>query len=139
VTGVKSLHRAYRSNVFVQKPALHYLLHLGDKTIFYCSDTSYDGSFFFDVGKDQKIDLAILPVDHISPDLVAKKRFMNTRNALQAIQDMGAPKMIPYAFGAFNFASRKADKIVAQLKKDAEQLNLLDRIHVLAPGEEMVL
>ena len=139
IIAIKSLHKGFRKCLFSRKKSLNYILKSQDKTIFYCSDTKYDGAYFFDIGKEYNIDLAILPIDHVGPDFLARKRYKSISNALQACQDLGAKKMLPYCFGSFNFSGRKAKSVLKKLKKETELTGIDERVHVLNPGEILSL
>ncbi|MBU0506861.1 MAG: MBL fold metallo-hydrolase [bacterium] len=135
IIGIKSLHKAFRNCSLIRKNALNYIIKTPTKTIFYCSDSPYDGSYFFDLGKEYNIDVAILPIDHVGLDIFAKNRYMTREQALQAMQDLGAKKMIPYCFGSFNFAGRKRENVLNLFKKDIEKASLEEKVIILEPGQ----
>ena len=139
IIALKSLHRGFRTCSALKTNSLNYMLKTPDQTIFYCSDTRYDGAYFYDIGREYNIDLAILPVDHVGIDALAKNRFMNTSQALQAFRDLNAKKMLPVAFGSFNFAQRKAAKVIENIKAEMLKQNLGDEVCILDRGESLTI
>jgi len=135
----KSLHRGFRTSGLTFSNSLHYIFKLGDKTIFYCSDTKYDGTYFFELGKAYDIDLAILPIDHVGPDLTANGRYLNVSRAVQAFQDLNAKKMLPVSYGSFSFSGHSKESVEKKLLKEIEKHSLQDKIQIVEPGGDLTL
>lgn len=139
IHAIRSLHRGSRGLGFKYKNSLNYIIKMPHHKLFYCSDTKYEGAYFHKIGKEHKIDLAILPIDHVGPDLISRKRYMTASQALHAFRDLGAAKMIPNCYGAFNFSGRTAKKVLKGLNQEIEKHDLKDKVAVLQPGEEIEL
>lgn len=126
VKAVRGLHRAFRKSRLRFPLSLNYIIRSGGKTVFYCSDTKYDGKYFYDLGREYNVDLAILPVDHVGPDLFAPNRFMTAKQALQAFQDLNAKQMLPVCHGAFHFSPRSTKKFAEAFEKLLVETQLKD-------------
>ncbi|MBF0103779.1 MAG: MBL fold metallo-hydrolase [Deltaproteobacteria bacterium] len=139
IIGLKPLHRGFRNCPLIPQNSLHYIIKLPTATVFYCSDTKYDGACFFDIGKNYNIDVAILPIDHLNPDFIAGKRYMTPAEAVQAFKDLGAKKMIPNAFGSFNYHGRTFEKISETLSQEMTKQGVTSEVCLLRPGEKIDL
>ena len=137
IIAVKALHRGFRTPDFGYKNALNYLIKAPGFTLFYVSDSRHEGDYFYKIGKEHNIDVVCMPLDHVGPDLIAGKRFLSTREALQAFRDLGASRMIPYGYGSFNFNGRSRDKVEKKLFEEMAKAGLSDEICILKPGETL--
>jgi L-ascorbate metabolism protein UlaG (beta-lactamase superfamily) len=139
VTAMMSPHRAQRWSGMRFILALNYIIQTPDnKVIFYGTDSPY-GPHFATFADRYKIDVAILPLDHVAPDFIAGKRYLDIPGALQAFSDLRATKMIPNAYGSFSFSGRRVESILEELRAEMFKRNLKDQVKVLQPGEAMNL
>jgi len=115
---------------------INYIIKSNTLTIFYATDSKYDGAYFYDIGKKYNIDLAILPIAPVCPTLFSKGN-MNSKQALQAFQDLKAKKMVPNCFGSFSYSGHSTEKIIEAFQKEINQLDLLDQVQILRAGEEI--
>lgn len=139
VKAIKGLHRAFRKSGLRYPLSLNYLFKVAGKTVFYCSDTRYDGAYFYDLGQEHKIDLAILPIDHVGPDQLATNRYMDLHQALQAFQDLKAAQMLPVCYGAFNFSARSSEAFLENFRTEVNRLQLAERVLILEPFTSLFL
>lgn len=135
IRAIKARHRGFRKSGLTHKACLNYLIKTPTGNIFYCSDSAYEGAYFYDIGQEFKIDVAILPIDHVGPDFSAGKRYMTAKQALQAFGDLQASQMVPNCYGAFSFSGHKIDKILAELNQQIAEQDLQSKVKVLQPGE----
>lgn len=134
VTAIKALAPAA-----TRRGGLNYLVKTPMYTIFYATDTAYQGAYFHKIGRDFKITLAILPIDHVGFDFCASKRYMNPAQALHAFQDLGADKMLPVCYGAFHLSRRSPDKFLKEFENEVASQGLTNKVVVLRPGDEIKL
>jgi L-ascorbate metabolism protein UlaG (beta-lactamase superfamily) len=136
VYAYKALYKAKRALNHYSN-CLNYVVKTPSLTFCYISDTRYEGLYFYDMGKKHAIDVAFLPIDHVGPDSTARSRYLDIPKALQAFLDLGAKKLVPVCYGAFNFSHRNHEKFKEKLLKEAEKLNIADKMCLLAPGESL--
>lgn len=139
IKAVKSLNKSSRFPQWNAGNCLNYILRWPDFTVLYVGESSYDGSYFHELGSEHKIDLAILPIDHVGPDAQALNKHMTPTQALQAFLDLNAKKMIPNCFGAFNWSKRDEQKFLEAFKTEVASLQLQEKIFMLSPGENLEL
>lgn len=135
IIAYQSLYTGFKNLFSSRINSLNYILKNTDMTLFYCSESKYEGVYFYDLGKKHNIDVAIIPIDHVCPDFLAGKRFMSMSKAIQTCLDLNAKVMIPCSYGAFNFSKRVYEEELEKLNTEIEKFGVRDRIKVLQPGE----
>lgn len=135
ITAFPSPHSSWR---FFKRHgvSLNFLIRAPEATIFYGSDMRYDQGFFARIGEAHAIDAAILPIDHVGADFVAKNRFLTVTDALAALKDLKARTLIPNAFGAFAWQGRDPFAAKRELEiRVAGDETLRQKVKILIPGE----
>lgn len=126
ITAEKALHNAH---------ALHYVITHQNQKILYVSDTRYEGSYFHELGKRHDFQTAIMPIDHTLPSFWVGKRYLKPAQAAQALLDLDAKWLIPYAYGSFVWGKRDPKAALKALQEQAENLEIADRVKIVDVGE----
>ncbi|MEK9180765.1 MAG: MBL fold metallo-hydrolase [Patescibacteria group bacterium] len=114
-----------------------YVLKKNGFSIFFCGDSAY-GKFFKDIGRKNKIDLALLPIGtYNTPNL--RRNHMGPADAMQAFSDLRAEHLVPIHWGNFRMSREPAREPAEHLEKLGHQANLIRKIHILNNGENYSL
>ena len=139
LTAEKALHRGFRLSGLRHTCALNYVISHENQKVLYTSDTRYEGSYFYELGKKYHFDAAILPIDHVTPSFLAGKRYLKPAQAAQALLDLNVQTLIPYAYGSFLLGKRDPQKSLKALQEQAKHLEMADRVKILAVGQKTLL
>lgn len=120
------------------KNAASYIIEIGERKIFFSSDTSYS-PHFRDIGNTYTIDCALLPIGSYRPAFFMKRYHMDPKDAVQAFTDLKAGLMIPIHWGAFRLSFEKLNEPAEWLEKIAKERGLTERIKILRSGEAIEL
>lgn len=139
IKAIASSHRALRWSGLRYGLALHYLLTFPDEsTLLYATDGA-DSAHFATIAKENKIDLAVMPVAHVGPGLTAGKRYQTVKTALQGFKNLGARVLVPNAFGSFSFSGKSAEKIIHEIREESVREGIQERVRILSPGTDIDL
>jgi L-ascorbate metabolism protein UlaG (beta-lactamase superfamily) len=139
ITALASFHTSFR---FLKKysVALNFLIKTPDKTIFYGSDAKYDKNFYAGIGENNKIDLAILPIDFLGTAWLNRGNYLSISEALSAFQDLKAAKLLPNAYGAFAWQGQKSSACLKVLQREMDNdRSLKEKVVILEPGASLTL
>lgn len=98
--------------------ACGYLVSDGDRTVFFCGDSA-SGSHFDKIGKQTKIDIAVLPIGAYSPKWFLGKRHLNPPEAVGAAKALKAKQVIPFHFGSYRLSLEPLNEPVQWFAKVA--------------------
>lgn len=139
VLAIPSLTKGWRYPSFISHQPFHYLFQTKDLNLLYLTDTTYQGEWFHKIGEDHKIDVVVMPIDHVGWDQFVAKHRLNVEKALQAFQDLKATHLVPYGHTSFHRSHRVAGKIMEHLFAKSADLGLKNKIHFLEPGDTLNL
>lgn len=118
-----------------------WLVRYHDLTVYFGGDTAYDGPHFKETGKRfPGIDLALLPISPIHPRNLMSAMHMEPYEAIDAMSDLGAKRMVPVHYDTFfNTLDGKNEPLDA-LKRAMRMKELdEDRVMTMEIGEERVI
>ena len=113
-----------------------YVVEGGARRLYYSGDTAYFAGFR-EIGNRLRPELALLPIGAYTPD---SYRAVHTspEDALQALLDLGAERMVPMHYGTFWLAEEPMEEPLPRLLASAERLGLREKIAVIREGETQV-
>lgn len=133
IHSVPTLKYGYRHLPLRYRAATGYVFQSPQGVVYFPGDTGY-GPHFSEIGKQFKIDVALLPIQPNGHG-AGPKSSLNPLKALQALEDLGAKVMIPTQWDAFKMGKRQPEEWVEELRELARQRDMADKIHVLQPGD----
>lgn len=139
ITAEKALHQGSRSLGLRYAQAFHYVITQENQKILYTSNTRYAGSYFYELGQRYDFTAAIMPIDHILPSFLAGKRYLKPAQTAQALLDLDAKMLIPYAYGSFLCGKRDPQAALKTLEEQAKNLEIADRVKIVAVGQNVIL
>jgi L-ascorbate metabolism protein UlaG (beta-lactamase superfamily) len=139
ITAEKALHRGSRYLGLKYTQAFHYVITHENQKILYASDTRYAGSYFYELGQRHHFKAALMPIDPISPPFLAGKRYLKPAQTAQALLDLNAQLLIPYAYGSFLWGKRDPQAALQALQQQAEHLEIADRVKIISVGEKILM
>lgn len=139
LTAEKALHRGSRCPGLKYTQAFHYVIRHENRKILYTSDTRYTGSYFYELGRRHDFKAAIMPIDPILPPFWAGKRYLKPAQTAQALLDLNAQMLIPYAYGSFLWGKRDPQEALKSLQAQAEHLEIADRVKIISVGENILI
>lgn len=136
VYSIPVTHPNYRCVPLSQNKSAGYLIEIQGKKILFVGDTTYN-SYFKDIGHAHNIDLAILPIGSYSPAFIMKRFHMDPAEAVQAMIDLNAKKMIPIHWGSFRLSLEKMDAPIKWLEKAAKDRGISEKITIVEHGDNI--
>jgi N-acyl-phosphatidylethanolamine-hydrolysing phospholipase D len=118
-----------------------YVVRYHGLTLYFGGDTAYDAPHFKETGaRFPGIDLALLPISPIHPRKLMSGMHMEPYEAVEAMGDLGAKRMVPVHFDTF-FNSLDGTHEPLDALKRAMRMKELDETRVMAMeiGEERVI
>jgi L-ascorbate metabolism protein UlaG (beta-lactamase superfamily) len=115
-----------------------FIIQNNSTTIFFGGDTGFGGHFKELAKVFPNIDYFIVGIGAYSPDFVMQEIHQNPEEAIQSFLDAKAKYLIPMHFGTFDLTNEPPNEPLTRLKKQAESLNLTERIKVLKINESLV-
>lgn len=109
------------------------------EVVYFGGDTAYANHFKEISAQEKRIDLALLPIGAYEPRSMTKDVHMNPLEAVMAMQDLDAKKMIPIHFGTFKMAREPIEAPPLVLVDEATRLGLIEKIRILKPSETFVV
>lgn len=103
--------------------------------IYFGGDTAYGDHFSAIHEAFGRPDAALLPIGAYTPRAIMQPVHVNPQEAIQATLDLGRPPMIPIHWGTFDLAAETIQAPATEVVHYAEQAGLIDRLHLLRPGE----
>ncbi len=132
-------HKGWRISGLRYRNCLSYLIQGSKNNVFHSGDSAY-GPHFSEIGKEHSIDTACLPIGAYSPSWLMKAQHMNPLDALIALSDLNAKKMVPIHWGSFRVALEQPDDPIIWLKRELEKSSDLEKkVLILNPGESSPL
>lgn len=117
-----------------------YIIQYHGFTVFFGGDTGYNPDLFKELGREYKIDLALIPIAPGGPNGLGSRIHANARGALAIFKDLRAHYMMPIHFETlyYGFDSTRTAPI-EQLRTLAAEDSLTSRIIDLDVGEQRVI
>ena len=116
-----------------------YIISSAAGTVFFAGDSAY-GPHFKEIGRANKIKVALLPIAPHKPRGRMKSKHMDPADALKAFEDLQADFMIPYHWGTFHqMAFIRPKEARDELLGLVWERNLWDRVIILKHGESKEL
>jgi N-acyl-phosphatidylethanolamine-hydrolysing phospholipase D len=118
-----------------------YLFEYLGRVIFFAGDTALSPDYASVVRQlaSGPIDIAILPIAPEKPRALMKRTHVDADEAMVLFELLGARHFVPVHFDTFINSDDTYGAAVARLEELARQKGIVDRVHVLAPGEQFVL
>jgi L-ascorbate metabolism protein UlaG (beta-lactamase superfamily) len=118
-----------------------YVVEYRGLTVYFPGDTAYRQDVFEAVGRAfPRIDLALMPVGPVEPEEMMLPNHLNPEQALQAMQDLGAERMVPIHFGTYLHSYDEPGEVEARLEAAiAARPELRERVYRLDIGERRTL
>lgn len=107
---------------------------------YFIGDSGYGDGYYFRQAckKFKSFKIAFLPIGAYEPRWFMRNVHMNPHDALNALQDLGSPLMVPIHYDTFPLADEEYGQALKELEK--EQIKLPDlRIKVMEIGEFLLL
>jgi L-ascorbate metabolism protein UlaG (beta-lactamase superfamily) len=142
VTAVPVKHNGMRYGADVQwmRAFTGYVVEYHGLKVYFGGDTGYARSEFTTTGLHfPGLDLALLPIAPLHPRAFMRASHMDPEEALQAMQDLGAAKMIPIHYDTIPNSTDAPGEALASLRVAMAPLKLEERVEVLEIGETRVL
>jgi len=114
-----------------------YLIHTKTgPTIFISGDTAYFKGFK-EIGNRYDIDLAILNVGAYEPRWFMKQSHMNPAEAVQALKDLNAKKMLIVHWGTFRLGDEPVHVPPDDVRRELQKENMTDRLLDVKHGDTL--
>ena len=151
VTAFPVKHTSFRLSGLTYRGCNGYLIETDGKTVFFPGDTAYRNDFksLLDRYRSEPlgaIDVALLPIGPCRPEWLMRTRHLNAVDALRVMRDLGAKKMIPIHWGIFRMSADPVEEAMQEFQAELEkqkcrspELNLSDHVHILQPGENLMV
>jgi len=142
IFSIKSVHWGGRYGIdgklWTDKGHCAYIIEYKDMCIYYSGDSSYDESLFKFIGRNFKIDLALVNIIFCDSctELNQSKSHLYPMGAVQILKDTGAEYMIPLHFGTFTNVNAQIKVLKKMMHKDDE---MKGKIKILNLGEQIIL
>jgi L-ascorbate metabolism protein UlaG (beta-lactamase superfamily) len=142
ITAVPVRHVGGRYGIdasWMTKSFTGYVVEYHGLSVFFAGDTAYDGADFQRTRQAfPHLDVALLPIAPIHPYDRMRKVHMDPDEALAALSDLGAKKMIPMHFDTLR-SDDAPGEARERLLTEAHARGLDDRVEVLRVGERAVV
>ncbi len=106
---------------------------------FFAGDTGYGEHFAQVRERLGSPDVAALPIGAYRPREIMKAVHMNPAEAMQALQDLQAPHMIPIHWGTFDLTDEPLSEPIEKAKDAARRKGMARALHTLDVGESWEL
>ncbi|MBF8295915.1 MAG: Lactamase protein [Bacteroidetes bacterium] len=117
-----------------------YVIEYNGLVVFFAGDTGYNPELFKEIGRQFKVDLAIVPIAPGSLVGVGSRVHTGPLGALAIFKDVGAKYLLPVHYGTLFYGSdANPNEPMDRLREAAAQQNLSDRVIGLEVGEQRVL
>jgi len=100
VNVVKARHGGWRYPWQLGYFACGFVLIGPDAVLYYAGDSAW-GDHFAEIGEQFRPDIAILPIGGYSPRWFLRSRHINPPEAVRAVRQLGASRIIPCHYGAY--------------------------------------
>jgi N-acyl-phosphatidylethanolamine-hydrolysing phospholipase D len=142
ITAVPVAHVGGRYGIdskWMTKSFTGYVVEYHGLSVFFAGDTAYDGrDFRLERQAFPHLDLALLPIAPIWPVNRMRKVHMGPDEALDALSDLGASKMVPMHFDTLR-SDDAPGEARERLVTVARERGLSDRVDVLRVGERAII
>lgn len=114
-----------------------FLIRTPESSLYHSGDTAYfDG--FQEIGERYQIGTALLPIGaYDCPS--GREVHMNPEEAIQAMLDLGAMRMLPMHHETFAISNEHLAEPMQRLKAEAEKLDLIDMVYSPKEGESVLI
>jgi L-ascorbate metabolism protein UlaG (beta-lactamase superfamily) len=107
----------------------------GNKSVFFGGDSALTTEFAT-IGSHYPIDLAFLPIGHYRPSSF-RRGHMSPEDALQAMEMLGAKKMVPIHWGVFRLSLEAMEEPPRRFLDLVAERKMNPRAVLLQPGERV--
>lgn len=143
VTAVPVAHHGWRYGADAWMSDCHtgYVVEHRGLTVYFGGDTAYDRARFVETARRfPRIDLALLPIAPVEPRRYIGRNHLDPAEALQALDDLRAARMVPIHFDTFVNSEDRVGDAPAALRRAMRARGLGDdRVLVLDVGEQRVV
>jgi len=143
ITAVPVRHVGWRYGIdrgWMDTSFTGYVFEYHGLTVYFGGDTGYEPSFFRETARRfPSIDLALLPIAPLEPRDFMERNHEDPREALLALRDLGARRMVPIHFDTFVNSLDEVGDAPRALDRAAKEMHLEDRVERLAIGEQRVI
>ena len=143
VTAVPVKHVGFRYGVdaaWMTRSFTGYVLEYHGLRVYFPGDTAYDaGAFRAVAAAFPHLDLALLPIAPIRPRDVMKATHMDPAEAVQALLDLGADRMVPIHFDTLVNGLDAPGEARDALAREARIRGVADRVTILPIGGQAVV
>ena len=146
VHAARATHQGSRYMVDRWRSAANmYLLESDEESIFFAGDTALTSSTHSLVEqvlweRGRRLDLALLPIGWAPRWKPGFRRgHLTGEDAVKLFETLQARAMMPYHWGTFRHVTATAFDAIDRLRAHLAQHDARDRVHVIEPGESLVL
>ncbi len=141
-TFLPAIHWTQR-NLFDRNRSLwgSWIIQSNEATIYFGGDTAYGAHFASIAHEFSSIDIAILPIGPCEPRDAMKHAHMDSMEAIQAFQTLGATHFIPIHWGTFHFGNEPALLSIERLQQgwNVAKLKPYAVLHIPKAGQKLML
>jgi L-ascorbate metabolism protein UlaG (beta-lactamase superfamily) len=113
-----------------------FVLHLGERRVFFAGDSGYGGHFRVIRDRLGPIDLSLLPIGAYEPRWFMRDIHMDPAEAVQAHADLGSTRSVAMHFGTFQLTPEAIDEPLRELQEARRTTGLAeDAFIALEPGD----
>jgi L-ascorbate metabolism protein UlaG (beta-lactamase superfamily) len=112
-----------------------YVIQSPEVAVFFAGDTGYF-SGFADIGHRFRPDLSLLPIGGYAP-YPLRATHMSPLDAVYAMEDLQSRVLVPISYGIIPLGYEPLDEPQRWLRAACESRGLLDRLALIAPGEQL--
>ncbi|HET9685476.1 MAG TPA: MBL fold metallo-hydrolase [Gemmatimonadaceae bacterium] len=146
VHAARATHQGSRYMVDRWRSAANmYLLESDEESVFFAGDTALRSSTHSLVeqvlwARGRQLDLALLPIGWAPSWKPGFRRgHLTGEDAVRLFETLQARAMMPYHWGTFRHVTATAFDAIDRLRAHLAQHDARDRVHVIEPGESLVL
>jgi L-ascorbate metabolism protein UlaG (beta-lactamase superfamily) len=103
--------------------AVGFLISQSNTSIYFAGDTAF-GDHFAQIGKENTVETALLPIGAYSPRWFLKSRHLNPPEAVAAAKLLKAKTVIPFHFGTYRLSLDPVEKAFPWFVKEAAKKNI---------------
>ena len=116
-----------------------FLIRAGNKQIYFGADSGM-GSHFEEIGRlFPDIQYAMIGIGAYKPSYMMQEIHTNPAEALQAFQQLGAEKLIPMHYGAYDLSDEPASEPYYEIQRHFDEAGLPEKLLLPAVGEPVEL
>lgn len=138
ITALPAKHFGFRLSGLRYTGCNSYMVEGSKKGVYHAGDTAY-GPHLAQIGNSFSIHTACLPIGPVAPRWFMKPRHLDPADALKAMEDLKATRMIPIHWGAFRLGTDLPGAPLEILQKEMQNHPAQSQVQILKPGESLPL